>query len=472
MMLIVNPLSRIARGWDRLTGNRERVQWMLKRAGEQRSAMFNEAWIGLAALLLAIGFIVGQGTLPVLSSLLLTIVGLSWLWNRIALSNVEYARQFPVGRAFAGEVIDLTVSLTNRKFLPLAWIHAEDRVPMKLPFLDARIAATEQPTIGALSHLTATRWFERVNWHYKIECKHRGFYFFGPTRLRSGDIFGLFTSALTLEPQSRLIVYPRLIPLAELGFPGKHPFGERRALRNIFEDPSRTVGVRDYHSEDPFKRIHWKATARRSQLQVRVLESSIVPHLAVFLNVNTFEKHWHGTDSALLERMVSVAASIANHGAREKFAVGLLANGSVPHSDQSIKVMPGRSPDQLLKILEALAAITGFPTADFNQLLVAESSRLAWGATMVVVTCIVNDKLLASMVRLRDAGRRVALVSLDNTFTSDDIEGISVFHVDPDQLDIEDPGDWQPSEHEDDDGVIALTPAARSTWARAPQGAP
>lgn len=444
--MFANPFSAATRG---LTGNRERIQWLLKRAGEQRSAMFNEAWIGLAILLLMIGFAVGQGALPVLSALLLTIVGLSWTWNRVALSGVEYARRFSVARAFAGEVVELTVSLTNRKFLPLAWINVEDRVPMKLPFLDARIAATEQPLIGALSHLTATRWFERVNWHYRIECKHRGFYFFGPARLRSGDIFGLFSSVLVLESQTRLIVYPRLIPLAELGFPGKHPFGERRAVQNIFEDPARTVGVRDYHPEDPFKRIHWKATARRNELQVRVLEASIVPHLAVFLNVNTFEKHWHGTDSALLERMVSVAASIADHAARQKFAVGLIANGSVPHSDQSIKVMPGRAPDQLLKVLEALAAITGFPTAEFNQMLAAESSRLAWGATMVVVTCIVNDKLLASMLRLHAAGRRMALVSLDNSFNGDDVEGIKVYHVDPDKLDIEDPGDWQQSEEED-----------------------
>ncbi|MEP7200301.1 MAG: DUF58 domain-containing protein, partial [Chloroflexota bacterium] len=420
----------------------ERFQWLLKRAGEQRTAMFNEAWIGLALLLLFIGFVVRQGALPVLSALLFTIVGVSWLWNRLALSNVEYERRFSVARAFAGEVVDLTVSVTNRKFLPLAWLHLEDRVPLKLPFLNAQIAPTDQPKLGALAHLTATRWFERVTWRYQVECKYRGFYFLGPVRMRSGDIFGLFSSALALPPLTRLIVYPRLLALAELGFPGKHPFGERRSAQTIFEDPSRTVGVRDYHPDDPFRRIHWKASARRGQLQVRVLEPSVVPQLAVFLNVNTFEKHWHGTDTALLECMVSVAASIADHATQQKFAIGLIANGSVPQSDQSIKVMPGRDPNQLLKILEALAAITGFPTADFSQMLLAESSRLAWGATMVVVTCVITEKLLASLVRLRDAGRRVSLVSLDNNFRGDDVEGIQVFHIDPDQIDIEDPGQW------------------------------
>ena len=320
-------LTRLFKG----VSTNDRIQWMLKRAGEQRTAMFNEAWIGLALLLLFIGLLVRQGSLPVLSALLFTIVGVSWLWNRQALSNVEYEREFSVQRAFAGEMVNLRLSVTNRKFLPLAWLHLEDRVPIRLPFVNARIAATDQPQTGSLSHLTAARWFERVTWRYTLHCRYRGFYFIGPLRMRSGDIFGLFSSALTLAPLTRLIVYPRLIPLDALGIPGKHPFGERRAVRNILEDPSRTVGVRDYHPEDPFRRIHWKASARRGELQVRVLEPSIMPQLAVFLNVNTFEKHWHGTDTALLERMVSVAASIADHATKDKYAVGLLANGSVPH---------------------------------------------------------------------------------------------------------------------------------------------
>jgi uncharacterized protein (DUF58 family) len=429
----------------------ERVKELMARAGEQRTAMFNDAWIGLSLLLILIGFIFRQGALPQMGALLLTICALSWSWNRFALRAVEYERRCSETRAFAGEMVDLTVSLTNRKFLPLAWVQVEDQVPLKLPFLNGRISPTSQPKVGVLAHLTATRWFERVNWRYQVHCKYRGFYFLGPANVRSGDIFGLFTSALTIKPLTRLIVYPRLLDLAELGIPSKSPFGERRGPPTIFEDPSRNVGVRDYHPEDPFKRIHWKATARRSQLQVRVLEPSIVPHLAVFLCVNTFEKHWHGTDTALLERMISVAASIADHATKQKYAVGFIANGSVPHSDQSIKVMPGRDPNQLLKILEALAAITGYPTADFSQLLLAESARLAWGATMVIVTCVINDNLLTTLLKLKDAGRQVSLVSLDTSYKGDEsveLAGIRIFHVDPDKIDVEDPGEWESESEE------------------------
>ena len=65
---------------------------------------------------------------------------------------------------------------------------------------------------------------------------------------------------------------------------------------------------------------------------------------------------------------------------------------------------------------------------------------------MVVVTCVITEKLLASLIKLRDAGRRVSLVSLDNTFTGSDVEGIQVFHIDPDKIDIADPGQWESEE--------------------------
>ena len=67
-----------------------------------------------------------------------------------------------------------------------------------------------------------------------------------------------------------------------------------------------------------------------------------------------------GFDPILLERAISVAASISNFAADNKWGVGLFANGSIPGSDQPIRVAPSRSPDQLIHILEALAAVTEF----------------------------------------------------------------------------------------------------------------
>ena len=189
------------------------------------------------------------------------------------------------------------------------------------------------------------------------------------------------------------------------------------------------VGTRDYHPEDAIKHIHWKASARQRELQVKVYEPTITQQLVVFLNVASYARPWTGIIPERLEQAISVAASIAFHATERRVAVGIIANGSVPHADQSIKVLPSRAPDQLTYVLEALAAVTGFATTDIDKLLAAQSPRLALGATLVVVTTVVTDDLMAQMVRLRDAGRRLVLVSMDPEFKSDGPSRVTTYHI-------------------------------------------
>ena len=63
-------------------------------------------------------------------------------------------------------------------------------------------------------------------------------------------------------------------------------------------------------------------------------------------------------------------------------------------------------------ILEALAAVTPIATQDLSTLLVRESPKLPWGATLIVVTANVNQELNSTLLRLRAAGRQLVLISL------------------------------------------------------------
>jgi uncharacterized protein (DUF58 family) len=180
----------------------------------------------------------------------------------------------------------------------------------------------------------------------------------------------------------------------------------------MFEDPARTIGVREHQPEDGFRRIHWKATARKQELQAKIYEPTTSFTLMVFVNVATFDKYWFGTIPELLERCITVSASVSHFAAERRYVVGLIANGCVPRSDQPIKVLPGRDPQQLTRILEALAAVTPVATQDISELLTRESPRLPWGATLVVVTANVNDQLNNTLLRLYAAGRRLVLISL------------------------------------------------------------
>ncbi|MBA3534475.1 MAG: DUF58 domain-containing protein [Ardenticatenales bacterium] len=382
--------------------------------------MDQDSWLPLAFLVAFLGFATGQEALLFMAALILTVVPVAQLWNRWALRHLSYTRTLSESRAFAGETVIMRIELANQKPLPLLWVRVDDRLPESMPPTGRTLLPSGLPRIGLLSHVTALLWYEKVHWQYTIPCKQRGFYFFGPAQVRSGDIFGLFESEAILEGTTRLIVYPQVQTLERLGLPAKNPFGGRRVNLPVFEDPTRVVGVRQYQPDDPMRRVHWKASARTQVLQVRVWEPTQEQQSVVLLNVATFEKHWQGVNRELLEWMISVAASICQHAFNEKSAVGLLANGSVPQSDQPIKVAPGRSPHQMRFILEALAAITSFATASIEKLLRAESPKLGWGATIVVVTAVVSGELQEQMIRLHRAGRQMALISLDNSFSEED----------------------------------------------------
>jgi uncharacterized protein (DUF58 family) len=395
-----------------------------------KETQFSEAWVTLGLLLIIAGLMARLGGLVVIGGLLLLVAGAGWLWDLLALQGVEYRRTFGEQRAFVGETIDLTLTVSNRKPLPVSWLRINDRVAMALPIEGVAVTATSVSTVGEVRLVVALRWYERVVRRYRIHCEQRGFYPFGPAELEAGDLFGLFSRKRKLERRQWFIIYPKIESLADLGLPPKEPLGPLKAPRLVVEDPVRTAGVRDYHPQDGFRRVHWKATARRQQLQSRVYEPSTSHNIVIILNVATLARHWQGYIPQRLERVVSVAASLATYAAEQRWPVGLLINGALPESDQALKVPPGRSPSQLLPIMEALAAVSPVATGDIEELLRLESPKLPWGCTLVIVTAVVTPALKAVLADLRAEGRRVVLATLEEVDPADPLlRGVTVRHI-------------------------------------------
>jgi len=375
--------------------------------------MFNQRWINLCILLILLGLMVGKPELLVLPIFLLLTIWAGMWWNDRVLRDVTYRRRIGCTRAFPGEKVQVELLVENNKLLPVPWMRVEDEWPLGAPPTDSQILGPSHThEMGSLTNVFALRWYERVRRHYTLQTDQRGVYGLGPTRLVSGDVFGLFRTERTLEEQDFLIVYPRIFSLPELGLPSKEPFGNTRAKRRLFEDPSRTMGARDFQPSDSFRHVHWPATARRQQLQARIYEPTTTLTVVVCLNVATLLRPWEGILPDLLERAISVAGSLVAYAAENRHAVGLIANGAVPRSDRSIRIRPGRSPEQLARILEMLAAITGYVTTPMGRFLLRESPSLPWGATFVVVTPLVTDELLAAVDQLHAAGRQMVLISL------------------------------------------------------------
>ena len=380
-----------------------------------RGTFFNGVWLYGAGLLLLLGMALRQPALSIFAALTLLVAGISKLWGRHALDHLIYERHLSAQRAFPGEMIELTISLTNGKWLPLTWLELEDQVSDRLKVRDQESLPSNRPGTTVLRLTTAARPYERIHWRFQIDCPHRGAFSFGPASLRSGDLFGFFTRQERREVTDRLLVYPRIVPLEGLGLPPLQPCGEARAFQHLVPDPSRTVGVREYRPDDAFRFVHWKATARLREVQVKVFEPAVTVQAGIFLNLDSYERPWEGIDYLRVESAIVAAASLARHALDAREQVGVYSNGVLVGSDQHLRVRPGLGPNQFQAILEGLAKLTPLASTSFVRLLRLEAPRFVAGSTLVVITAVMTESLVAALAELLVAGRRVVLLTVGET---------------------------------------------------------
>jgi len=399
------------------------------RIDPSKDTQFSDAWIVLGLVLSVIGVAANNPFFTATGVALWVVAGLGWLWNQFSLAGLRYERTLSEVRAFQGETIDLTLEVRNQKLLPLTWLRIRDTFPSELPVANKDLIVNPATNIAEFHSFWMPGAFQRVRRTFQVECTTRGFHNFGPTTLSTGDGFGFFDSQAQWSESQRLIIYPRIYSVTELQLPSKSPFGEVRAHHSLFEDPLRTVGIREWQSSDSLRRIHWKATARHQQMLSRIYEPSEEQQIQIFLNVTTMQRHWHGYIPELQERAISVAGSLAAIAIAERRATGIIANGALPGGDQPIRLLPGRNPNQLLHILELLAAVTPFATHPIETLLLEEAPHMPWGATLVVVSAIAHADLLAVLLELAAVGRRIVLFTLAEKPPTQYLGTITVYHL-------------------------------------------
>ncbi len=447
-----------------------------------------DSYFRLAPLILAALALIGvqteQPSLAALATTLLLGLLITRLWSHRSTESLLYERQASDSRAFAGDQLSVRLRLSNDKLLPLPWVEIDDLLPSPLALLpeDGEVNPHQD---GRLRLGGSLSWKERISWHYRLRCERRGIYPLGPATVTTGDPFGLFPRSRVVGGSERLVVYPRLISLEELGLPPGFPLGDASSRRWIFEDPSRTVGVRDYRREDGFRRIHWKATARRQQLQVKVHQHTTTLEVALFLGLDTFgrnggtgglrdgemggrgdaenetsplpagegpgvgsvpplpagegqgEGNGRAEHSSLIthhssltfETAVSIVATLAHRLIGQRHPVGLYLNGGFADSHEGVELRSGSSQEQLIGVLELLAGVSPLPSLPVESLLSRLAPRLPWGSSVIVVVGGISEPLMATLQLLSRQGQRPVVLSLGDTNGFEGGHGVAIHQL-------------------------------------------
>jgi uncharacterized protein (DUF58 family) len=372
--------------------------------------VINRWWaLSLAAAVL-VGAWLSQPLLTLAGALGLLVGGAELLWIRHCLTGVDYERRLGASRAVWGDDVSLTVRLTNRKLLPLTWLQVEDQIPARLDIERATVTHGPRQSMTYLGSVLSMLPYEQVVRRYRVRCRQRGLFEFGPCRLVSGDLLARTSRSTRNEKVDRLIIYPKTLDLVVAPPRSRRIVGRQAADRPIVTDRSRTVGVRRYQAGDPLRHVEWRASARSRELLVRVFEPTTDLALAVFLDflVPGFSADNLYPDQ--LEFAISVAASLARWALDRRFRVGLVGNGT-GLGVHGVRVAVADGPEQLVRILEALALATPFAwqRTPMARLLASEAPGLPYETSVAIVTAKLDHELLTAAAAV---GRRRAVTVL------------------------------------------------------------
>ena len=394
--------------------------------------MKGEYWLFFAVIIVIVGLALQQMTLFLIALLFVLAGGASRLWNRFCLHRIEFRRNLSSNRVFFGEEVVYEIEVANRKLLPLPWLQIEDELPEQLTLLKGKTAASHEGRV-ILNNMFPINWYHRIKRRYPMRCLQRGTFVFGPARISSGDLFGLFRREKRYDKPDYLMVFPRLVSLDKLGIPSRQLFGDIRLKSHLFQDPVLTAGVRDYHYGDSMKRIHWKSSARLRRLQTKIYEPTTTVDISIFLDVRTVRApHW-GSIPQLLELGIITAAAISRHALDEGYRVGLYVNQLTLFSKGTVRVPHSQHADQLLHILEALSQLHQVESLPISRFIRQEAGNLPWGSTLLAVSAQPSDDLMATLLDLKRVGRSTALIKIGGKPPEITGDNLPVYHV-PDEM--------------------------------------
>jgi uncharacterized protein (DUF58 family) len=195
---------------------------------------------------------------------------------------------------------------------------------------------------------------------YTVHPMLRGVQQLGPLKATITDPFGLAEFERELAHVSRLIVVPRVARLA--GLPGGSGLGsgDDGSVRLNAGQGEDDAIVRPYRQGDDLRKVHWRSTAKRDEMMVRVEERPWRGGTTILLDHRMSAHRGSGTNSSL-EWAISFAASMCLHLHRHGHRIRLVTeDGNLLVNDSG----DGTHHDNL--VLDALAALQPTPQREID----------------------------------------------------------------------------------------------------------
>jgi uncharacterized protein (DUF58 family) len=327
--------------------------------------------------------------------LYICVIGLSYLYSRIAARYVTVRRKDTILRTHRFEPLEVTLVVENHSFLPVSYLNVID---------EPNTFFASEPG----KFLVRLRPGERKILSYPIESQHRGQYSVGPAVIQGSDPFGFFPFRNRTAEIQTLIVYPEVLPLS-LPNPAGLPGGTIRVENPMYEDMTRYRSLRDYVPGDSLRRVNWKASAKTGKLFVMDYLPRLRAPVLILLNLNSqdypMRLRYHR-----IERAASLAASLVVHFLSQRQEIGLIASARLPGQAAGPVAEIRGTHGHATTLLELLARMEpSREGTDFSELLFTAGIELPVRTRVEVITPVLGALDVSRLERIRQKGCTVEL---------------------------------------------------------------
>ncbi|ARU63500.1 hypothetical protein CBW65_22715 [Tumebacillus avium] len=348
-------------------------------------------------------------------ALALVVFGYSKLWERYTAGKIKLTIRIAEENIYDGEEVEVWTVLENESWLPIPWLELVMGLPSALRVLEGDEERTE------VAYRTFLLPRQRVQRMHKIRVK-RGMHRLNKAEIQYGDGIGLKGLFEQMHIFGRILVRPRIAEDFEVNLRLQELVGERSVVRWYQEDASRLIGIRSYIQGDPYKAIHWRATARTGELMIKQFDTTSETDFYVVMNVQFFATYWWGTIREVVEQQCRITAKMFQDAEAQSFPFGLYTNASWSGAG-SLNVPLQNLPCQMDAMLMALGDLSYKPNAPFEDVLRNLRGRLHNRSTLVVITPYWDENIAMEIEMLRSEGHQLLLIAMDTI--ADSLHGLS-----------------------------------------------
>jgi len=391
-------------------------------------------WFFGACVMLLLALILESGLLAYAMYVLLAMLILTRVLARTWTGNLSATRTCRKVTAEIGDIVPVEVTVRNTGTMPVPWVLLEDMLPRLALQPNQRRLSVKGKRIA----IRLIRAGNEAHLNYQLRCRMRGYYQIGPVIMESGDVFGLHRRYRVDAEPHYLLVYPKVVPLQGYDLASRRPIGDVRLIHRLYEDPTRTAGVRPYEHGDPLNRMHWRATAATGILHSKIYEPSTLAGATLVLDFHK-ESYPSRGEPHRSELAVTTAATLANAVYEMGQQIGLISNGrdtadrirleGWEHDHrtrlaarekagmrqqnerlQPLVVQTRRGMEQFQRIRETLARVELTDGLSLAELILESASRLPRDATVVALLGAVPAETALALGTLNRQGYAVAAV--------------------------------------------------------------